>query len=48
MFQTKVMEKIKTHFIFNNSFFENRAVYEKSVEKCGGAREAHALCMLYN
>jgi len=29
MFQTKVVEKIKTHFIFNNCFvFENRAVYE--------------------
>ena len=28
MFQTKVVEKIKTHFKFNNFFFENPAVYE--------------------
>jgi len=28
MFQTKVVEKIKTHFMFNNFFPENRAVYE--------------------
>ena len=28
MFQTKVVEKIKTHFVFSNFFFENRAVYE--------------------
>jgi hypothetical protein len=28
MFQTKVVKKIKTHFIFNNVFSENRAVYE--------------------
>jgi hypothetical protein len=29
MLQTKVVEKIKTHFIFNNFFFfENRTVYE--------------------
>jgi hypothetical protein len=28
MFQTKVVEKIKTHFIFINYFSENRAVYE--------------------
>ena len=27
MFQTKDVEKIKTHFMFNN-FFENCAVYE--------------------
>ena len=26
MFQTK----IKTHFVFSNFFFENRAVYEKT------------------
>ena len=34
MFQTKVVEEIKTHFLFSNppfffSFFENRALYEK-------------------
>jgi len=28
MFQTKVTEKFKTHFEFNNLFFENRALYE--------------------
>ena len=28
MFQTKVVEIIKTHFMFNNFFSENRAVYE--------------------
>ena len=29
MFQTKVVQKIKTQFVFNNFFFyENRAVYE--------------------
>ena len=31
MFQTKVVEKIKTHFMFSNFFFfffENRAVYD--------------------
>jgi hypothetical protein len=28
MFHTKVVEKIKTHFVFKNFFFENRAVYE--------------------
>jgi len=29
MFQTKVVEKIKTHLVFNNLFSsENRAVYE--------------------
>jgi len=29
MFQTKVVQKIKTHFVFSNFFFfENRTVYE--------------------
>ena len=28
MFRTIVVGKIKTHFIFNNFFSENRAVYE--------------------
>jgi hypothetical protein len=28
MFQTKVVEKIKTRFMFNNFLPENRAVYE--------------------
>jgi len=29
MFQTKVAEIIKTHFLCSVMFFENRAVYEK-------------------
>jgi hypothetical protein len=28
MLQTKVAEKIKTYFMSNNSFFENRVFYE--------------------
>ena len=28
MFQTKVVQKIKTHFMFNNFFIQNQAVYE--------------------
>ena len=28
MFPTKVVENIKTNFIFNSFFIENRAVYE--------------------
>jgi len=28
MFQAEVAEKIKTHFVFSNFFFRNRAVYE--------------------
>jgi hypothetical protein len=28
MFQTKVVEKIETHFVFNKFLPENRAVYE--------------------
>jgi len=27
VFQTKFLEKIKTYFMFNNFFSENRAVY---------------------
>jgi len=28
MFQTKIAEKIKIHFVFNNFCFRNRYVYE--------------------
>jgi hypothetical protein len=28
IFEIKFMEKIKTHFMFNNFFYENRAVCE--------------------
>jgi len=52
MFQTKVVEKIKTHFLFNNFFFLNRAVYEIIWEKycrtgqITGDNMAYAHCML--
>jgi len=28
MFQTKIVEKIKTHILCSIKFFENRAIYE--------------------
>jgi len=54
MFQTKVFEKIKTHFIFNKFFFffENRAIYKTTwkniVERCKATDDnmAHAHCIL--
>jgi hypothetical protein len=51
IFQTKVLENIKTHFVFNN-LFENRAVYEtmwkNTVERKQATEDnmAHAHCML--
>jgi hypothetical protein len=30
MFHTKFVQKIKTHFAFNDFFLENRAVYDKT------------------
>jgi hypothetical protein len=51
MFQTKFVEKIKTHFVFSN-FFENRAFYEiiwKNVCKEWQDTDdnmAHARCIL--
>jgi hypothetical protein len=33
MLQTKAVKKIKTHFVFNHLFSENRAIYEIKVEK---------------
>ena len=54
MFQTKVAEKFNTHFVFNNLFFENRAVYEimwKKYCRAGqntGSNMAQAHCMLDN
>jgi len=36
--QTKVVEKIKTHFVFNKFLSENRAVCD-NVEKYGKARQ---------
>ena len=38
MFQTKFVEKIKTHFIFNNFLPENRTIYEimwKKIDTAG-------------
>jgi hypothetical protein len=53
-FHTNVVEKIKTHFMFNNYFFfENCAVHEimwKNIVQPGKAKDdntAHAHCMLY-
>ena len=51
MFQTKFVEKIKTHFIFNN-FFEKSCHLWDNVEKCCIAGQAaydkmvYAHCML--
>jgi hypothetical protein len=51
MFRIKAVEKIKTHFMFNNGFSKNRYHSCDDVEKYGGAREAAdnniaAHCML--
>jgi hypothetical protein len=54
MFQTKVVEKIKTHILCSVTFHENRAVYEIMWEKYCRAGQgtdgnmAHAHCMLDN
>jgi hypothetical protein len=53
MFQTKVVEKIKTRILYSVTFFENRAVYENVGKYCtdGQATDdnmAHANCMLDN
>jgi hypothetical protein len=53
MFQAKVVEKIKTDFVFNNPPSENGVVCEKMWGKyCGAGRAtddntAHARCMLH-
>jgi hypothetical protein len=39
MFQTKIVEDIKTHFSVPEIFSENRAVYD-NVEKYGTATQA--------
>jgi len=54
MFQTKILEKIKTHFIFNNSFLSKIVPLWGNVEKYGRASQAthdnmaHVHCMLDN
>jgi hypothetical protein len=46
MFQTKVVEEIETHLMFNNAFPENRVVCETMWENA--VEPAHALCMQDN
>jgi hypothetical protein len=51
MFQTKVVEKIKIHFVFNKFFPENLAVYDNMEKYCIAQQTtndnmAHAHCML--
>ena len=54
IFQTKAVEKIKTHIFCSITFFENRAVYEIMWKKYWRAWQAtydniaHVLCMLDN
>jgi len=51
-FQKKVVEKLKTYFLFNNSCRKSYRLWDK-VEKRSRAGQAtddnkeHALCMLY-
>ena len=40
MFQTKVVEKIKTHILYSIFFYENDAVREILWKKYGTARQA--------
>jgi hypothetical protein len=40
MFQTKVVEKIKTYFTVNNFFLQKSWPLRNNVEKCGTARQA--------
>jgi len=39
IFQTKLVKKIKTHFIYRNLLSENRVIYE-AVEMYGRAKQA--------
>jgi hypothetical protein len=58
MFQTKVVEKIKTHILYSVTCFRKSCRLWDNVEKYGTARQttddnirvttAHALCMLDN
>jgi hypothetical protein len=40
MFQTNLVEKIKTHIMFSNFLSENCVIYEINVEKYFTARQA--------
>ena len=54
MFRTKVVQKIKTHFMFNNFFFIKSWHLWDHVEKYGATEQAkddnmaHARCILDN
>ena len=41
MTETEFVEKIKTHFMFNNFFSENRTVYEIMSGKYDGTDGSH-------
>jgi hypothetical protein len=48
---TTAVEKLKTHFIFQSVFLENRAVYEMWKKNCRAGQASdenvtHAHCML--
>jgi len=40
MFQEKIVEKIKTHFMFNNFFSGKLWYFLENAEKYGGTRQA--------
>jgi hypothetical protein len=52
MFQTKVVEKIKTHILCSATFFQKSCRLSANVETFGGTKQAaddnitHARCML--
>jgi len=46
LFQTKVVEEIKTHLMFSDVFPESHTVYEIMWKNT--VEPAHALCMLDN
>jgi len=41
MFQTKVVDKVKTHVLCSKPFFENGAVYEIMWQKYCNSRTGH-------
>jgi len=47
MFQTNVVDKIKTHILCLSTFFENRAVYEIMWKSAAGHRRQYGACTLY-